>query len=96
MGIDEFQIGFVGKFGYKAEFERVDKLLESESCRQCTFLPICGGGCKYRSWVRFGSLEKRDCPKELLSIIHPIIIENRYRDRISTKYQKMVEFRSKR
>ncbi len=39
---------------------------KEERCRDCVYLPLCFGGCRYMEFQRSGNMEKVDCQKEFL------------------------------
>jgi len=82
MGFDTFCMGTIEQENYDSTFENCEYLLSSPVCSDCIFLPICGGGCKYKSWLKYKDFTKVYCEKKLLQEIQPMIIEYVYRDKI--------------
>ncbi|MCB1215021.1 MAG: SPASM domain-containing protein [Deltaproteobacteria bacterium] len=44
----------------------VSKPFETEGCRDCSFNPVCGGGCRADAYNSLGSIEKVSCQKQLI------------------------------
>jgi len=44
----------------------VDHWQKEKKCRECAYLPLCFGGCRYMALQREGSMAKVDCQKEFL------------------------------
>jgi len=44
----------------------VDHWQKEKECRECAYLPLCFGGCRYMALQREGSMAKVDCQKEFL------------------------------
>ncbi|MEM2260777.1 MAG: radical SAM protein [candidate division WOR-3 bacterium] len=78
-GFEEFSIGDIEKNTLVDKF-RVSDI--PSKCFNCKFLPICGGGCRYKSWLKYKSFRKIYCEKKLLEEIQPILIEYKYNDKI--------------
>lgn len=38
-------------------------LFNNQICRECVYLPLCGSGCRYQSYVRTGDYRTRNCHK---------------------------------
>lgn len=38
--------------------------LKEEKCRECVYLPLCFGGCRYLEYQRSGNMARVDCMKE--------------------------------
>lgn len=67
VGKKEFSIGNVRdkKFNSKyVEFITMDRWRE---CIECPYVPLCGGGCAFESYVNIGDYTKRICKKQLFS-----------------------------
>lgn len=43
-----------------------DHWQQREQCRECEYLPLCFGGCRYMAYQRDGSMAGVDCQKEFL------------------------------
>jgi uncharacterized protein len=39
--------------------------------RECAYIPICGGGCRYESWNKTGSFIEVNCKADLIDAISP-------------------------
>lgn len=39
---------------------------KNEDCRECEYLPLCFGGCRYMTFVRNGKIDEVDCQKAYL------------------------------
>lgn len=64
IGREEFKTGDIwqGERNLAAYFPGHFK--KEEKCRQCVYLPLCFGGCRYLEYQRSGKMEKVDCMKE--------------------------------
>ena len=62
LGIKEFQIGDVFD-GVKGMEAYCPGRWKNERCACCIYLPLCFGGCRYMSYIRYGDLGKLDCQK---------------------------------
>jgi len=60
--------------------ERCPDIPIDNYCINCTYLPLCGGGCRYASQICFGDIQYLNCEKEFLkeAIYRSIIKESRY------------------
>lgn len=84
MGFDPFCIGTIQEEGFRSSFEDHEHLLSLPQCSKCTFLPICGGGCKYKSWLKHKDVKQIDCNRRLFEEVQPSLIECVNRDKIRT------------
>lgn len=82
MGFNVFSVGEVINEGYNSIHDELSQISFPAKCYECKFLPICGGGCKYKSYLKYGDFKKVYCEKRLLEEIQPKIIECVYQDRI--------------
>lgn len=62
LGIEKFKIGDVFQGVKDASPYNLNRWKNKE-CMSCVYLPLCYGGCRYMSYLRFGNLEKLDCQK---------------------------------
>ncbi len=37
---------------------------KTEECRECVYLPLCYGGCRYMTFLRNGQIDQLDCKKD--------------------------------
>ncbi len=65
VGNDQFQVGHVDKgiTDYK-QIYALDNWQKEEKCTNCTYLPLCFGGCRYARYQRTGSMEGVECMKD--------------------------------
>jgi len=77
IGSKEFEVGDINKISSKENFHPEDDVLslkyyeilgidpiESETCKNCPYLPLCNGGCRARSYTLRGSIKIPDCTIE--------------------------------
>jgi uncharacterized protein len=67
---------FVGKKGFEAGNVRTGVkdytssynlgIWKHKECTECEYLPLCFGGCRYMSLVKYGNMDKADCKKAFL------------------------------
>ncbi len=43
--------------------------------KKCSFVPICGGGCRYEAWAKTGSYHSMNCKKEMIETILPLSLK---------------------
>ncbi len=65
LGIKEFQIGDIFS-GSKEPLVYHPNRWKNEKCSSCIYLPLCYGGCRYMSYLRYGDLYRLDCQKPFL------------------------------
>jgi len=46
--------------------ERCPDIPINHYCINCTYLPLCGGGCRYASQICFGDVQYLNCEKEFI------------------------------
>ena len=66
--------GFIGKKGFEAGNLQTGRgdygktyaldLWKNETCLDCSYLPLCFGGCRFMSFIRDGRIGKPDCKKD--------------------------------
>lgn len=60
---------------------RCDDILSSrkviDTCykKNCSYIPICGGGCRYEAWAKTGSYHSINCKKEIIETILPLSLK---------------------
>jgi len=62
IGIEKFKVGDVFQ-GIKDTYMYNLNRWKNKECAACVYLPLCYGGCRYMSYLRFGNLENLDCQK---------------------------------
>jgi uncharacterized protein len=65
VGHEQFKIGDIWQGideGYQAT-HHLGHWQREEKCRECEYLPLCFGGCRYMAYQRDGSMAKVDCRK---------------------------------
>ena len=38
-------------------------------CRECVFVPLCGDGCLYASYLRFGDMKRLNCQRDFMEYV---------------------------
>jgi len=82
IGHPQFAVGDVWQgTGDFREIYALNSWRNNEACRQCVYLPLCFGGCRYMEYQRTGSMAKVDCMKEYLdATLEKMLIQDvRYR-----------------
>lgn len=66
IGREEFCVGTI-KSGIK-DYQKSHHLdnWKNDECIECTYLPLCFGGCRYMKLIREGTMAGVDCKKEYL------------------------------
>ncbi len=81
IGQKGFEIGSL--WGSVTDYSESHKLgiWKNPECRECVYLPLCFGGCRYMAFVRDGNIDKVDCKKPFLdSALETLIKQDiRYR-----------------
>ncbi|MCF6289479.1 MAG: geopeptide radical SAM maturase [Desulfobacterales bacterium] len=67
IGHDGYQAGdiFQGLGDYRGAYH-LDHWQQEEKCRQCVYLPLCFGGCRYLKLQRDGDMDGVDCRQPFL------------------------------
>lgn len=67
IGHDNYRIGDIwqGEEDYSQRYH-LDHWRKEKKCRQCVYLPLCFGGCRYGEYQRSGSMATVDCQKAFL------------------------------
>ena len=71
VGHEQFKVGEVSQ-GIDMGFKRpaapyfLDHWQSEEKCRECPYLPMCFGGCRYMAYQRDGDMARVDCKKDFL------------------------------
>ncbi len=65
IGHKEYACGDIwsGMTDYQQQYH-VNHWQKEEKCRNCTYLPLCFGGCRYMAYQRNGTMSKVDCQKD--------------------------------
>ena len=48
---------------------------KNDVCKECVYLPLCFGGCRYMTYVRDGNIENVDCKKPHLDAVLETVIK---------------------
>jgi uncharacterized protein len=64
---------------YRGEEERLPARNIEEECLRCPYVPLCGDGCSYASFVLYGDENKRVCQKDYMEYIVKENIKFNYR-----------------
>lgn len=67
IGQGQFAIGHIenGNFDYRRTYN-LDNWRREEKCRECRYLPLCFGGCRYSRYQRVGEMSGVECMKDYL------------------------------
>jgi len=75
LALDSFPVGDIENGLNDNHIKAVEKYFQE--CKKCNLYPICGGGCRYKSFLRDGNLDKPYCEKFFLTELNKIIINSR-------------------
>jgi len=64
IGHEEFRTGDIRQGEKDLSAYHPRHFLKEEECRDCVYLPLCFGGCRYLEYQRSGGMAKVDCMKE--------------------------------
>ena len=59
-------------------------------CFECAYLPLCGGGCRYAAYVKFGNCNRRVCDKDYYEKLSTELLKLRYERRNNAKIGKSI------
>ena len=82
LGNSDFCVGHVNKPDLN---EKNDSFLAQnpwKECFPCVYLPMCGSGCYYSSFIKYGDMFKIDCPERML--------EQSLMEQLKKEYEKLV------
>jgi uncharacterized protein len=77
IGHDEFAVGdiFSGIKDY-SQSHHLDNWRIAPECQDCTYLPLCFGGCRFMQYQRTGSMAGVDCQKDFLDrTLHTLLLQ---------------------
>jgi uncharacterized protein len=67
IGNERFVVGDVqGGFQDYREILGTDRLEREAECRECEYLPLCFGGCRYMKYQREGRMAGVECQRSFL------------------------------
>jgi uncharacterized protein len=81
VGRDEFCVGNIwdDKLNQRnIDFISLPSPLDEVKCRDCKFLPMCGGGCHFSAQLRHGDYTQMSCEKEYYERAFPEILKMEY------------------
>ena len=65
IGQNQFRVGHVEtRICDYSKTYALNNWRNEEKCRECTYLPLCFGGCRYSKYQRTGAMEGVDCMKD--------------------------------
>lgn len=65
VGYPDFQVGTI----WEGEQRRLVKEDLWKRCMDCAYLPLCGEGCLYGAYLRYGDLERLNCQREYVEYL---------------------------
>ncbi len=83
IGNTEFIVGNVfSGFNWKNE-DMLSSKNVIQTCfeKNCSYIPICGGGCRYEAWANTGNYHCVNCKKELIQEILPLSLRQYFTGR---------------
>lgn len=78
VGREEFVVGNVASEQYDLPNYLFPSMYEACLNEKCEFLPLCNTGCRFNAYLKNGSLESRDCRREILEKMNIAILKYRY------------------
>lgn len=71
------------KFDERASQWRERTIETISECKECSFNLLCGGGCAYQAYKRFGTLQAPSCyePQKILRLLVPFLYRYLYLER---------------
>lgn len=93
VGREEFSIGDVwsGVNHKFAEFMTLD-VWRNDQCLDCSYVPICGSGCRYEAYLKTGDIYAPDCEKEFFDRSVPELIKFDYEAAVKSQQPDEVSF----
>lgn len=70
-GHEQFKIGDVWR-GVNESYRRthyIGQWQKEKRCRECLYLPLCFGGCRFMAWQRDGHMAKVDCMRDFYGAV---------------------------
>jgi len=79
LGKPELKVGNV-KDSFSKTFDKIEEQIALEpwnnpKCKNCAFLPLCLGGCRFHSYVEYGNITDVFCHKNLIENVELKLIE---------------------
>lgn len=81
---------FVGRDGFCVGDINSDQLNQRHSffvnqelkteCLKCVYLPLCGGGCRYAAYVKYGDCSRRICDRDYYQKLSEELLKLRYEE----------------
>ncbi|MFH1479258.1 MAG: radical SAM protein [Candidatus Omnitrophota bacterium] len=79
LGYPEFSIGNAAEEGLNENFKRFFNINAWEACpKECPYVPMCQGGCRFFSFLENKNFESLSCKKEYFDRIVPELIKLEY------------------
>jgi uncharacterized protein len=72
LALDRYPVGNVEKNLSSKHIMAVEQYFIG--CRDCNLYPICGGGCRYKAFLKDGSIDKIYCEKKFLTEINKVLV----------------------
>ena len=80
IGIEQFMVGNIMDEDFNhGKYESLINVDVWKYCLECTFAPVCQGGCKMCAFVTQHEFGKPYCRKDFISEIYPEFIRSKYR-----------------
>ena len=75
IGHPEYKAGDISQgLGDYAATYHLNHWQKSDPCRDCLYLPLCFGGCRYAEYQRSGSMALPDCQREYFDRALPVML----------------------
>lgn len=86
LGYPEFAVGDVRDNHYNKKHDEFLNLDVWKKCPQdCTYLPMCGGGCRFMSFLEHKNFTTPSCKKRYLDKVTPEFIKKEYETLVAAK-----------
>lgn len=88
IGYPEFSVGTVQE-GFNERYDRFLRIEAWKKCpRDCAYLPLCQGGCRFFSFLEKNTLSDVCCKKSYLDVIVPELIKLEYEQLVGQSRQE--------
>jgi uncharacterized protein len=78
VGRPEYCIGNINS-GYNQRYQEFINIALPESCIDCRYVPVCGGGCRYCAQVKYGNYRQVVCEKSYFETVgKQVLIDDYY------------------
>jgi uncharacterized protein len=76
--MDQFVIGDINEDELNYHNTQFMTFDPCKICRDCPYIPICGGGCRMAAYIKKGDFQDIACEREYLEKAAPEIVKYEY------------------